>query len=75
MMVSVKTSAASSKAESLFRCGNEIIKTNVDICKIGTIQSTTFAKVLMENFAKTSNFDVKCPLEPKNYTLNAFSWV
>lgn len=73
MMVSVKTSAATPKNENLFRCGNEIIKTNIDICKIGTIQSTTFAKVLMENFAKTSNFDVSCPLEAKNYTLNAFS--
>lgn len=86
----MKTSAETPKGERLFRCGNELVKMNLDICKIGKnssgaansnrhykipgqLQSTTFAKVLMENFARSADFELACPLGARNYTLRRFS--
>lgn len=74
-LIVLKASTETPKSEKIFRCGNELLRMNVDLCKMGQIQSTTFAKVLMENFAKTSDFELKCPLTPKNYSLNNFSSV
>lgn len=73
MQIIIKNSAETPKSEKIFRCGNELMKTNIDLCRMGEIQSTTFAKVFMQNFARSSNFDMKCPLMPKNYTLDRFS--
>lgn len=73
MLIILKNSAETPKSEKLFRCGNELLKTNIDVCRMGDIQSTTFAKVLMQNFARSSNFDLKCPLKVTNYTLENFS--
>lgn len=73
MLIILKTSAETPKSEKLFRCGNELFKNNIDVCRLGQIQSTTFAKVLMQNFARSSNFDIQCPLKAKNYTLENFS--
>lgn len=74
MLIILKNSAETPKSEKLFRCGTDLLKTYIDVCRMGEIQSSTFAKVLMQNFARSSNFDIKCPLKPKNYTLENFSW-
>lgn len=73
LLIVLKMSAGSSAKETLFRCGVEMLRTNVDMCKLANIQSTTFAKVLMENFAHVSNFDMTCPMSPKNYSMEGLS--
>lgn len=72
-MIVLKMSAGASAKEKLFRCGIEMLRTNVDMCKLANIQSTTFAKVLMENFAHVSDFELKCPLHPRNYSMEGLS--
>lgn len=73
IMFLLRASGETVKNEKLFRCGAEILKTNIDVCKMAKIQSTTFAKVLMENFAHSSDFELKCPLKPRNYSMTDFS--
>jgi hypothetical protein len=36
-----------------------MLKTTVDLCRLGQIQSTYYAKAYMANFANTSNFEYK----------------
>jgi len=52
-----------------YECDREIIKGSVDLCRIGEMQGSMIAKVLMENFAKSANFDLRCPIKAMNYTI------
>ncbi|CRL02684.1 CLUMA_CG015947, isoform A [Clunio marinus] len=69
----LRASLDSSKGEKLFKCGRELSKTNIDVCKMAKMQSSTFAKLLMENFAPSANFQISCPLTPRTYTLTNFT--
>lgn len=49
---------------------NILLKTSVDICKISDgVLGNFLTKIVMENFRKSSNFEMKCPFETGNHTV------
>lgn len=68
-------SAPTPKGEKLFRCGSQLIKTSIDVCRLANIQSEIFGKIIMENLHLSSNFALECPLMPGEYKLTNFRYL
>lgn len=49
---------------------NVLLRTSVNVCKISDgILGNFLTKIVMENFRKSANFEMKCPFEVGNHTV------
>ena len=55
-----------SQIGTLFHCNKEVFKTSIDVCKMSQLRGNFLAKMFMENFFKSSNFNIQCPFKRTN---------
>lgn len=68
MYIAISTTS-DAKKDNLYRCEQELVKTSIDFCKISQNQGSFISKILMENFYRTANFELRCPFKVTNSNL------
>lgn len=49
---------------------NVLLRTSVDVCNLSKgVIGNFVSKILMENFKKSANFEMKCPFEAGNHSI------
>lgn len=61
--------SSDSKKEKIYRCDKECVKTSIDMCKLSRVQGNFLSKMLMENFYRSANFELRCPFRVTNSNL------